>query len=74
MAVSIPEKGLPSTEALRDFLSKHQYSLSKSAFEAEKEGKKLVFLFLEWEAYGDRAYYYCEEDDTVYSNYFSIGD
>ena len=26
------------------------------------------------EACGDRSYYYCEEDDTVYSEYLSIGD
>lgn len=36
--------------------------------------KKLVFLYYDQEACGDRTYYYCEEDDTVYSNYFSIGD
>lgn len=74
MAVAIPEKGLPSREALREFLDKHEYSLGKSAYEAKKEGKKLVFLFLDWEPYGDRTYYYCEDDGKVYSDYFSIGD
>lgn len=73
MKVTIPEKGLPNREALRDFLGKHNGYLG-SAYEAEKAGKKLVFLFYDQEAYGDRSYYYCEEDDTVYSNYFSIGD
>ena len=47
---------------------------STSAYKAEQAGKKLVYLFYDQEAYGDRTYYYCEEDDTVYSNYFSIGD
>ena len=41
---------------------------------SERRGKKLVFIFLDQEAYCDRSYYYCEEDDTVYSEYLSIGD
>ena len=73
MSVSIPEKGLPNREALWEFLKQHEYSTT-SAYEAERSGKKLVYLFYDQESYGDRTYYYCEEDDTVYSNYFSIGD
>lgn len=73
MSVAIPEKGLPSREALREFLKQHEYSTT-SAYEAERAGKKLVYLFCDQEAYGDRSYYFCEEDGTVYSNYFSIGD
>lgn len=73
MSVSIPEKGLTSREALREFLKQHEYSTT-SAYEAERSGKKMAYLFYDQEAYGDRTYYYCEEDDTVYSNYFSVGD
>ena len=72
MSVSIPEKGLPNREALWEFLKNHNYR-AESAYEAEKAGKKLVFLFYDQESYGDRTYY-CEEDNEVYSNYFSIGD
>lgn len=75
MNVTIPKDGLPSLEALRQFLGEHEYRCSlNSAYEAERAGKKLAFLYCDQEAYGDRTYYYCEEDDTVYSNYFSIGD
>ena len=73
MSVIIPKDGLPNREALREFLKKHEYS-STSAYKAEQDGTKLVFLYYDQEAYGDRTYYYSEEDDTVYSNYFSIGD
>lgn len=73
MSVAIPEKGLPSREALWEFLNYHEHR-AESAYEAEKAGKKLVYLFCDQEAYGDRSYYFCEEDGTVYSNYFSIGD
>ena len=73
MSVVIPKKGLTSREALRAFLEQHKYSAT-SAYEAERAGKKLVYLFCDQEAYGDRSYYFCEEDGTVYSNYFSIGD
>lgn len=75
MNVCHPKERTPEREALRRFLGEHecQFSLN-SAYEAERAGKKLVFLYYDQEAYGDRTYYYCEEDDTVYSNYFSIGD
>ena len=75
MNVAIPKNGLPNREALRRFLGEQECQCSlNSAYEAEQAGKKLVFLYYDQEAYGDRTYYYCEEDDTVYSNYFSIGD
>lgn len=73
MSVPIPKEGLPNREALWEFLKNHNYR-AESAYEAEKAGKKLVFLFYDQESYGDRTYYYCEEDNSVYSNYFSIGD
>ena len=73
MSVIIPKDGLPNREALQEFLKQHKYS-STSAYKAEQAGKKLAYPFYDQEAYGDRTYYYCEEDDTVYSNYFSIGD
>lgn len=72
MSVIIPKDGLPNREALQEFLKQHEYS-STSAYKAEQAGR-VVYLFYDQEAYGDRTYYYCEEDDTVYSNYFSIGD
>lgn len=65
---------LPSKEALNEFLKTHKYNFFPTAIEAIRSGKKLVFIFLDQEAYGDRSYYYCEEDDTVYSEYLSIGD
>lgn len=66
---------LSSRKALADFLDKHEYSLRlDGASEARRNGKKLFFLFLDQEAYGDRTYYFCEEDGVVYSDYFSIGD
>ena len=65
---------LPSKEALNGFLKEHKYKSFPTAVEATRNGKKLVFIFLDWEAYGDRSYYYCKEDDTVYSDYLSIGD
>ena len=52
----------------------HKYKSFPTAVEAARNGKKLVFIFLDWESYGDRSYYYCKEDDTVYSDYLSIGD
>lgn len=71
---SIPEKGLPSREALREFLKEHDYCTSPSALQMKADGSTMVFIFYDQEAYGDRAYFYCEEDGKVYSNYFSIGD
>lgn len=71
---SIPEKRLSSREALNEFLKTHECKFSPTAIDAARSGKTLVFIFLEQEAYGDRSYYYCEEDGTVYSDYFSIGD
>lgn len=65
---------LPSKEALNEFLKAHKYKSFPTAVEAARNGKKLVFIFLDWETYGDRSYYYCKEDDTVYSDYLSIGD
>lgn len=65
---------LPSKEALNEFLKAHKYESFPTAVEAARNGKKLVFIFLDWEAYCDRSYYYCKEDDTVYSDYLSIGD
>ena len=65
---------LPSKEALNEFLKAHKYKSFPTAVEAARNGKKLVFIFLDQEAYGDRSYYYCKEDDTVYSDYLSIGD
>ena len=55
MSIVIPKDGLPSREALRQFLGEHEcrYSLN-SAYEAERAGKKLVFLYYDQEAYGDR--------------------
>ena len=64
----------PSKEALNEFLKAHKYKSFPTAVEAARNGKKLVFIFLDWESYGDRSYYYCKEDDTVYSDYLSIGD
>lgn len=64
---------LPSKDALLEFLKTHKYKSLQTAIDAARSGKKLVFIFLDQEAYGDRSYY-CEEDDTVYSEYLSIGD
>lgn len=65
---------LPSKEAFNEFLKAHKYKSFPTAVEAARNGKKLVFIFLDWEAYGDRSYYYCKEDDTVYSDYhYMIG-
>lgn len=71
---SIPEKGLSSREALNEFLKTHECKFLPTAIDVARSGKKLVFIFLEQEAYGDRTYFYCEEDGKVYSDYFSIGD
>lgn len=65
---------LPSKEALLEFLKTHKYKSLPTAIDAARSGKKLVFIFLDQEAYGDRSYYYCEEDYIVYSEYLSIGD
>lgn len=72
--VSIPEKGLPSREALREFLKEHEECGSPTAYQMKAAGNMMVFLYCEQEAYGDRTYFYCEEDGKVYSDYFSIGD
>lgn len=72
--MNIPDKGLPSEEALREFLREHEYQITPSAFEMKASGRTMVFLYYVQEAYGDRTYFYCEEDGKVYSNYFSIGD
>jgi hypothetical protein len=50
---------LPSKEALNEFLKAHKYKSFPTAVEAARNGKKLVFI---------------KEDDTVYSDYLSIGD
>lgn len=74
MADNALKSALPSKEALCEFLKAHKYKSFPPAIEVMQRGKKTDFIFLEWEVYGDRSYYYCEEDDTVYSDYFSIGD
>ena len=74
MADNAPKSALPSKKALLEFLKTHKYKSFPPAIDAARRGKKLVFIFLDQEAYGDRSYYYCEEDDTVYSEYLSIGD
>lgn len=71
---SIPENGLPSREALREFLKEHDYRTSPTAFQLKADGNTMMFLYYDQEAYGDRTYFYCVEDGKVYSNYFSIGD
>ena len=71
MSIDIPTGGLPNRQALREFLD----SLAlNGASEARRAGKTLTFLYCDQEAYGDRSYYFCEEDEKVYSDYFSIGD
>ena len=72
MADNAPKSVLPSKEALLEFLKAHEYKSFPPAIDVARSGKKLVFVFLDQEAYGDRSYYYCEEDDTVYSEYLSI--
>ncbi|GEM_PF-1425906 len=72
--VNIPENGLPSREALREFLKEHDYCISPTAFQMKADGNTMTFLYYDQEAYGDRTYFYCVEDGKVYSNYFSIGD
>lgn len=72
--MDIPKSVLSSKEELLEFLKTHKYKSWPSAIDIMRSGKKLVFIFLDWEAYGDRSYYYCAEDDTVYSDYLSIGD
>lgn len=71
----IPEGGFSTREALKEFLDRHECSLrTDGVAKARKEGKTLVFLYCDQEAYGDRSYYFCKEDGKVYSDYFSIGD
>ena len=75
MSIDIPTGGLPNSQALREFLDIHEVSLAlNGASEARRAGKTLTFLYCDQEAYGDRSYYFCEEDGKVYSDYFSIGD
>lgn len=75
MSVDIPASGLPNRQSLKEFLDSHEYSLAlNGASEARRAGKTLTFLYCDQEAYGDRSYYFCEEDGKVYSDYFSIGD
>ena len=75
MNTEIPTGSLPNRQALREFLDSHEVSLAlNGASEARRAGKTLTFLYCDQEAYGDRSYYFCEEDGKVYSNYFSIGD
>ena len=65
---------LPSKEALNEFLKAHKYKCCPTAVLAARTGKTRVFILRDGEAYGDRSYDYCKEDDTVYSDYLSIGD
>ena len=75
MSVDIPASGLPNRQSLKEFLDSHEVSLAlNGASEARRAGKTLTFLYCDQEAYGDRSYYFCEEDEKVYSDYFSIGD
>ena len=75
MSIDIPTGGLPNRQALREFLDSHEVSLAlNGASEARRAGKTLTFLYCDQEAYGDRSYYFCEEDEKVYSDYFSSGD
>lgn len=67
-------KGLPSREALREFLKGHRESFHPTASEMMSMGKTMAFIYYIQEAFGDRIYYYCKEDGVVYSDYFSIGD
>lgn len=73
-AVVTTEKGLPSREALREFLKEHEEHISPTAYQMKAAGNTMVFIFYDQEAYGDRTYFYCVEDGKVYSDYFSIGD
>lgn len=66
-SVSIPEKGLPSKEALHEFLKEHNYRTSLTAFQMKADGNTMTFLYYDQEAYGDRTYFYCEEDGKVCS-------
>ena len=66
-SVSIPEKGLPSKEALHEFLKEHDYRTSLTAFQMKADGNTMTFLYYDQEAYGDRTYFYCEEDGKVCS-------
>ena len=68
------DKGLPSREALREFLKEHIANFHPTASEMRDTGNTMVFLYYDQEAWGDRTYYYCKEDGEVYSDYFSIGD
>lgn len=54
--MDIPKSVLPSKEALLEFLKTHKYKSCPSAIDIMQSGKKLVFIFLDWEAYGDRSY------------------
>ena len=75
MSVDIPASGLPNRQSLKEFLDSHEYSLAlNGASEARRGGKTLIFLYCDQESYGDRSYYFCKEDEKVYSDYFSIGD
>ena len=60
-------------DELRNFMKGKDFSSSVSAYEISKK-KNLVFIHYAQEAYGDRTYYYCEDDNTIYTDYFSIGD
>lgn len=66
-SVSIPEKGLPSKEALHEFLKEHDYRTSLTAFQMKADGNTMTFLYYDQEANGDRTYFYCEEDGKVCS-------
>ena len=66
MNIEIPAGGLPNRQALREFLDSHEVSLAlNGASEARRAGKTLTFLYCDQENYGDRSYYFCEEDGKV---------
>lgn len=63
-----------SREGFLAFYKIHEVHYSPTAHKKEREGGTMLFLYCDQEAYGDRTYYLCEEDNCIYSNYYSIGD
>lgn len=49
-SVSIPEKGLPSKEALHEFLKEHDYRTSLTAIQMKTDGNTMTFLYYDQEA------------------------